>query len=252
MRKLLALSALALTSACAHLPPLVSATPAQAVPSDPRSATAEVGQVRLTVRPDRWRGWPSDLNKYVTPVEVLIENGSAKELAVRHTHFSLLLPNGFRYDALSGAEIRRFADTVYGAGGGHWYYGAYGVYPWPGLFMPWPGYYPYLWWGDPWWGDPWYGAPPPPPPPRGLNPTPSGKLIPGGRVAILVFFPVPADAVPACTFEAQVIATDGTELGTARMPFERRTVGRGVPVRASPVQPAPAPAAPAKGGEPAK
>ena len=242
MRKLLALAALTLSSACVHLPPLVATAPEQAIPTDPRSATAGAGKVRVTARPDRWRGWPSDLDDYVTPVEVLIENHSDKEIAVAHTHFSLLLPTGFRYDALSGQEVRHLLGTVYGGAGGYGAYGAWGGYAWPGLYMPWPYVSPYAWWGVPWWGDPWYG-PPPALPPRAANPTPSGKLVPGGKVSLLVIFPVPAERVSACTCEAQVVAADGGSLGTVKLPFERRGPGSGVPVSASPIL-APPPSAP--------
>lgn len=245
MRRLLTLSALVLTSACVHLPPLLASQADQAVANDPRSATAEVAKVRLTVRPDEWRGWPDDLEGYATPVEVIVQNGSDKEIAIRHAHFSLIVPGGFRYDALSPSEVRHLVRSTYVGSGGYWYYGAYGVYPWPGLYMPYPYYYPYVWWGDPWWGDPWFGAPPPPPPRPSAITTPSGKLAAGGRVSILVFFPIPAARVSSCTFEAQVVATDGTNLGTVQLPFERRTPGKGLPVSASPVQ-----APPAKAGAP--
>lgn len=228
MRRLPALSALAplalALGACAHLPPLTAALPEQAVATDPRSATAEVGGVRLTVRADKWRGWPSDLDDYVTPIEVIIENGSGREISVRHTQFSLIVQGGFRYDALGANEVRRLIGSAYAGPGGYWYYGAFGVYPWPGLYMPWPHYYPYVWWGDPWWGDPWFGAPPPPPPPPRATavPTPSGKLAAGGKVSILVFFPIQAPRVSSCTVEAQVVAADGATIGTVKLPFERR------------------------------
>lgn len=226
MRRLvLLLSAALLPAACAHLPPLTAIDPGQAIAHDRRSATAEVGQVRVTVRPDEWRGWPEDLDDYATPVEVIVENGSQKEISIRHTLFTLLGPDGFRYDALGPAEVRRLIGNAFRTRG-YWYYGAYGVYPWPGLYLPWPQYYPYLWWGDPWWGDPWFGPAPLPPRPTAL-PTPSGTLTPGGKVSVLVFFPIPAPRVTSCTVQAEIVASDGSPVGTLKLPFERRALQQG-------------------------
>lgn len=240
MRRPLLLAALAVSGACVYLPPLGPSVAEQAVENDPHSASAEVASVRITVHPDDWRGYPSDLDEYVTPVELFIENGSAKELAIRQELFTLALPDGYKYDALSPGELRRIVGRGYYGGGSYWYYGAYGVYPWPGFFMPWPHYYPYVWWGDP-----WYGPALPPPPPRGPppSPTPSGKLAAGGRVSVLVFFPVPADSLNHFTFEANVVASDGATLGTIKVPFERHPVRKPGPRAPTPPSP-PSPAAP--------
>src|SRR5512147_797016 len=101
MRHLFVLSAVLVASGCVHVPPLTAVRPEQAVPGDPRAGAAEVEKVRMTVHPDDWRGWPYDLDEYATPVEVFVENGSDKEIAIRHSSFSLLVENGFRYDALA-------------------------------------------------------------------------------------------------------------------------------------------------------
>jgi hypothetical protein len=222
MRRSLLLATIALAGGCyARLPPLGPSNPEQIVQNDPHSAATEAGSVRITVHPDDWRGYPSDLDEYVTPVELFVENGSAREIVIRHTLFSLGLPNGFRYDALAPAELRRFLTPrgYYGANG-YWYYGAFGVYPWPGLYIPGRHYYPYLWWGDPWFGP--SPLPPPPPPRPSVAPTPPGTLAPGGKVSVLVFFPVPANSLGSFTFEAQIMGSDGTTLGNIRVPFERR------------------------------
>lgn len=250
MRRPLLLAALAVSGACVYLPPLGPSVAEQAVENDPHSASAEVASVRITVHPDDWRGYPSDLDEYVTPVELFIENGSAKELAIRQELFTLALPDGYKYDALSPGELRRIVGRGYYGGGSYWYYGAYGVYPWPGFFMPWPHYYPYVWWGDP-----WYGPALPPPPPRGPSPspTPSGKLAAGGRVSVLVFFPVPADSLNHFAFEANVVASDGATLGTLKVPFERRPVRRAGPRAPAPPTPSGPPRAAApRAPEPAQ
>jgi hypothetical protein len=243
VRWTLPLSALLLSAACVTLPPLAPSLPSQLVEADPRSASAEVASVRITAHPDDWAGYPSELDERVTPIELFIENGSAKELEVRHTLFALELPTGFRYAALGPAELRQILRSAsdYGAGG-YWYYGAFGVYPWPGMYLPRRHYYPYLWWGDPWFGG--YLLPPPPTLVPPVAPTPSGTLAPGGKVSVLVFFPIPAKELRAFTFEARILASDGTALGTLQLPFGRRElVGPGPVLRSPPPPPGPPPAA---------
>jgi hypothetical protein len=229
MRKLLVPAIL--LGGCVHLAPFAPVIPAQAVRDDPRSATAEAAGVRMTVHVGDWSGWPEDLDDFATPVEVQIENGSGRELQLRHPLFALLVPSGFRYDALSPREVRRLLrGLAYGyAGPGGWYYGAWGVYPWPGPLMPWPDAYPWFAWG-------------PPPPPPTPAPLPNGRLAPGGRVSLLVFFPVPATRLERCAFEADLVASDGTRLGRIQVPFERRAAA---PVAAGPILPPPPPGPPA-------
>lgn len=235
MRRLVSLSALLVSSACV-LPPLVAVRPDQAVTGEPRAATAQVVSVRMTAQPGEWGGWPYDLTDYVLPVEIFIENNSPRELAVRHEGFTLALPNGFRYEAMAPGEVRRLIRAASAGPGGYWYYGVYGVYPWPGPYMPWrPHLYPYVWWGDP-----WYGAPPPPPRPSAVS-SPDGTLAPSGKVAVLIFFPIPAAQVSECTLQARVAAIDGTVFGTIEIPFSRYPA----PARAQPAPPAaPPPATP--------
>lgn len=93
--------------------------------------------------------------------------------------------------------------------------GAFGWYPWPGYYRPWPHYCPYLWWG----------APLPPPvvadPPM---PTPRTSLLDGGQASLPLFCPVPADSLAAMTLQAKLVAVGGDKLGELRVPLSRGPV----------------------------
>jgi hypothetical protein len=219
MRAPLALAAAVFAAGCAHLAPLRPAQSGQVVAGDPQSATTELMGVRLTVRPDDWRGWPDDLDQVLTPVEVLVENKSGKELDLRPSLFSLLGPDGRRWATLGPGEVRRSLRAYrrwYGAYYPGWY-GAYypgwfGFYPRPGFYRPWLEPYPYSWW------DAWPAGPPAQPSPR---PSTAASLLDGGHASVLLFFPVPAEELPSLTVEARLTAVGGEQLGEVRLPFVR-------------------------------
>ncbi|HET9553493.1 MAG TPA: hypothetical protein VFP50_11040 [Anaeromyxobacteraceae bacterium] len=206
------IAAAVLAAGCAHVAPLRPAQSDQAAPGDPQSAAAELAGVRLTVRPDDWRGWPDDLDQYVTPVEVLVENKSGKELDLAPRLFSLIGPDGRRYATLGPGDVRRHLRAYRRWYGGPYYPGWFGVYPWPGFYRPWLEPYPYYWW------DPWPAGPPAQPVPR---PSSATSLLDGGHASVLLFFAVPADELPSLTVEARLVAVGGEQLGEVRLPFVR-------------------------------
>ncbi len=237
-------ASLALTCACATLPPFRAVDPAQAVPREPDAASVDAGGVRITVRPGSWSGTSRDLEDVLTPVEIAIENRSGRALQVRPDAFGLVAPNGFRYAALEPRAVRRLLAPY--TGGPGWYYGFYGVYPWPGFYQPWGAFYPYSWWGP--WGPygPYYGPPyPPAPPPRAL--ATKGTLEDGGHVSLLLLFPVPATSLSSIVFEANLLDPSGAPVSAARAPFARE----GRPLPPPPRQPSGPPAPPEQPPSPA-
>lgn len=226
MRSLVAASVL--VAGCASLPPLRPADPTQAVANERSSATAVADGVRVVVRPGAWKGWRGDLEDRLTVLEVRIHNGSRRGVQVRPESFTLVTPQGFRYEALSREEVRLALGPYRGSGYGWTYYGfgvhpwgldPWGPYPWGG---PWAGWSGWGWAPSPWWGGyPYAGAYP-----HAASPVPAGALArgtieAGGSGSVLVFFPVPETSLGALTLVAELVDASGDRIGAVRVPFAR-------------------------------
>ncbi|HEX9049758.1 MAG TPA: hypothetical protein VF841_04430, partial [Anaeromyxobacter sp.] len=208
---------LLLVGAACALPPLRPADPSQAVANERSAGTAFADGIRIVVRPGAWRD-AEDLEQTLTPIEVAIHNGSARGVQVRPASFSLLVPGGFRYEALSTDEVRRVLGPMRAG-----MYGGYTLVPWGPPLYPWGGPYGGWWgWGGfgpgPWWG-PYvaYGGPPRVP----SHAFTRGTLEPGGDASILLLFPVPADDLDALELDARLSDTSGQRLPELRVPFVR-------------------------------
>jgi hypothetical protein len=249
----LAPAAVLLLAACATLPPLRPADPTQAVPDDRSAATAFAEGIRIVVRPGAWDG-ADDVEQVLTPVEVAIHNASGRAVQVRPASFSLLVPGGFRYDALSAADVRRALGPAraraYGGVG-------YAFAPWGPPFYPWAGPYGGWWgWGgfgpSPWWGPVLvYGRPSAARiPSEALT---KGTLEPGGNATILLFFPVSAQNLDALELDARLSDASGQKLPELRVPFVREgrhAVATPLPPTARPQAPAAPPTPPPPPVEP--
>lgn len=231
MRRATALLLALGSAACVHVPPLRPALAEQAVRGDPGAAAAEAGGVRVTVHADGWRGYLGDVADTLTPVEVLLENGSGEELRVGPKRFALVGPHGFRYEPMPPGEVRRTLRPYRGAA--IYYQGWFGHYPWPGRPWAWR-HYPYYWWGPP----PVVVVPVPPRAPE-VPPPPRGTLEPGGKVALLLFFPVPANQLGSFTVEGQLVTKGNRRLGEVRLPFVRADPRAGPAPAALPPSPPP-------------
>ncbi len=246
-------AALLLVTACATLPPLRPADPAQAVANEPSAAASAVGGVRVVVRPGAGEGYAGDLDEYFTPVEVAIANDSGHPIQVRPASFSLLTPNGFRYEALSPEDLRHalgpWRGTDYGYG-----YSFYGAYPVPGPYFPWTGPGLGWWWGTgphPWWGAvPYYGSG------YGIpaSALTKGTLDAGGRATVLVVFPVPETELRSLELDASFVDPSGAKVADLRVPFVRegqQPVATRLPATAAPPQqPGAAPQQPGTAAQP--
>ncbi len=215
----IASAALLLVAGCVTLRPLRPADPAQAVANEKSAGTAFANGIRIVVRPGAWKG--DDVEQVLTPVEVAIHNDGGRAVQVHPASFSLLVPGGFRYDALSPEDVRRALGPMRGGGYG------YAFVPGGAPFYPWAWAGPYRGWSSwsgfgpsPWWGPViTYGG-------RGYARVPShafaqGSLDPGGDATILLFFPVPAGNLNALELGASLSDESGQKLAELRVPFVR-------------------------------
>lgn len=192
-RKFAALPALLVLAACAGPRLEFAAAPSQA------SLTLTDASIRLTVLPNTWSGYPSDLRRYYTPVEIHIQNDRADEIQVRYGDFLAVDEARNQYRAVPPAEVVR---ALFGARDGDrrsrhamrprrpalvaWY-GPGWPYPyWP--YRPWYPFAPYPYYPDPFYYDYPY------PYPRatgydiltlGLR---EGRVLPGARVQGFLYF----------------------------------------------------------------
>ena len=93
---------LSLLCACAAGPRLELV----AGPMQPGVTLAE-GGVRLTLLPNAWSAYPSDLSRYYTPLEVQIDNLLAEEVQVRYEDFLALDDANRQYRAVPPGEVAR-------------------------------------------------------------------------------------------------------------------------------------------------
>lgn len=226
-----------LLAACATVAPMRPVDPSQAVGDDPSAASAETAGVRLVVRPEAWAEGTGDLGADLTAIEVAIENRSDRALQIRPAAFALRTPDGMRYDALAGDQLRRAFGPYRGRGYG-WAYGPpWGPRPWS--LHRWGGYPGGFGWAyGPWWGG--HPVSSGRVPARALA---QGALDPGGRISVLLFFPVPSGRLTAFELDATLVDTAGRSVAEVRVPFARE--GHRPTVRPLPPIAAPPPEAPA-------
>jgi len=137
-----------LLAGCAGQPYLQPADSARLVPGPRPAARATDSEVTVTATSAAWRWNPTNLDEYVTPMLVEIENNSDRTLRIRLSDFQLLGPNGVELAALPAYNIQgEIRKTV-----GGYAYASSGFYIVPRLhpfyprFSVWAGgfsYYPY-------------------------------------------------------------------------------------------------------------
>jgi hypothetical protein len=83
-----------------------------AAPSAASITLADAG-VRLVILPNTWRGNPTDLANYYTPVEVRIENDRSDEIQVRYGDFLAMDEAQNQYRTVAPSEVAR---ALFGGG----------------------------------------------------------------------------------------------------------------------------------------
>jgi hypothetical protein len=104
MRRLLAAVLLLAGCASGARPPAVDTGAAG------RTGSATSPDVEIVARAGAWRGWPSDLARFVTPIHVTVVNLGAVPVRVSHDDFALTLAGDRQLAAVLPTEVR---GTVY-------------------------------------------------------------------------------------------------------------------------------------------
>jgi len=194
---------------------------AVAAPAAPEGALSVDG-VRLTLFPDAWSAYPSDLSRYFTTLGVLIENGRGDELQIRYEDFVCVDDGHRQYRVVPPGEVARAVSV--GPLPAH---PAFGVSPvlvagpwhpyWP---QPWRPYYgPY----GPWWPDPYYSYPYAWPRPAAQDVLTlgvrEGRVLPGASVQGFLFFQQATARGSFLTVSWRPHLADGTPLAPLAMRF---------------------------------
>jgi hypothetical protein len=196
-------------------------------PSRPSVTLTDAG-VELTILPNTWSGYPGDLGRYYTPVEVRIRNDRPEEIQIRYGDFLAVDEGRNQYRAVPPLEVAR---ALFGVRSGHprshdamrprgaallawhgpwWPYSSWPYRPW----HPWGPYYP-----DPFYYDYPYLA---------YRPTGydiltlglrEGRLLPGARVQGFLYFQLATRKAGLLTLTWTPVSPDGKPLATLSSQF---------------------------------
>jgi hypothetical protein len=180
---------LSLVWGCAAVPRLEPvASPAQP------GVTLTDTRVRLTLLPNTWTAYPSDLPRYYTPIQVQIENLLGEEVLVRYEDFLALDDGRQQYRAVPPGEVARaMSGSARPAGppptaprpimvAGPWY-----PY-WPRYWGPYYGPYGSGWYSDPYYSYYPYGWPQLSTQNLLILAMREGRLLPGASIQGFLYF----------------------------------------------------------------
>jgi hypothetical protein len=193
-----------------------------AAPSQPSVTLADAG-IRLIILPNTWKGHPSDLGQYYTPVEVRIENDRSDEIQVRYGDFLAVDEAQNQYRAVAPAEVaralfggRRPARPLVRTVHGPWWPSPF----WP--YRPWSPWSPYY---SPYYPSPYYDPYYPYARPRatgydiltlGLR---EGRILPGARVQGFLYLQQATQKGTLLTLSWTPVTADGKPLATLSTEF---------------------------------
>src|SRR3990172_1835384 len=117
-------------------------------------ATKNENGVTVTVQASAWHGTPSDLDRYVTSLYVVIQNDTTSTLAFGYEGVMLFDENRTQYNALTSETVVKILQAAYqGTYVFSPFFSFYGsVFIGSGFFSYYPYYYPFY----PWWDYPVY------------------------------------------------------------------------------------------------
>ncbi|CAM3737827.1 hypothetical protein G4177_01230 [Corallococcus sp. ZKHCc1 1396] len=232
-------AALLLVAGCAAETKLRPSPEAGVLQDGKSGAVTEQAGVRLVADGSAWRGYPSDLERRLTPVYVRLENQGERALKLQYPGFALVgAESRFRYTALAPLSLQKAvssrddgapdASSAVIAPAGRWRVGvgvgsAYGYRPRRG-FVP-PYYGP---WGSPFYDPYLYGRPqcqePLPTEDMINNALPEGTLEPGGTLEGFLYFQGVASREDAVTLQVKLVdAESGEPFGALDIPFQVST-----------------------------
>jgi hypothetical protein len=99
-----------LTLACERGPLLVPAAGASRPRDVPGAVMAVQNQVRVIVQAREWPG-PARIAEVITPLRIMIENGSRQPLQIRYSGFKVVGPRGEIYRAIPPRRVTGVVDT---------------------------------------------------------------------------------------------------------------------------------------------
>ena len=119
-----------------------------------RSAMKTNDGVTVRVQASAWHGTPSDLDRYVTSLYVVIQNDTTSTLALGYEDVMLFDENRTQYNALTSETVVKILQAAYqGTYVFSPFFSFYGsVFIGSGFFSYYPYYYPFY----PWWDYPVY------------------------------------------------------------------------------------------------
>lgn len=198
-------------------------------PSLPSVILTDVG-IQLTVLPNTWNGYPSDLSLYYTPVEIRIQNDRTDEIQVRYGDFLAVDDVRNQYRVVAPTEVAR---ALLGARGLHRDLPAHSGrrMPPPSALLAGPG----PWWPYGWPYRPWYSYGPFYPDPfysgypywwnrpngydiltMGLR---EGRILPGAQVQGFLYFQLATQRGSLLTLTWTPVSSDGKSLATLSTQF---------------------------------
>jgi hypothetical protein len=190
-------------------------------PGLPTLSLGEAG-LQLTLLPNTWNGYPTDLPRYYTPIEVHIQNDRPEAIQIRYQDFLAVDDAQIQYPAVAPSEVVR---ALYGAAqfdtrrpssllafSGPWW-------PSPGWpYRPWYPYGPY--WPYGFWPD--YDYPPWPRATgydilaRALR---EGPVLPGARVEGFLYLQLATQRASTLILSWTATGPSGRPLTTLRGEF---------------------------------
>jgi len=168
-------------------------------PSETSVTLTDAG-IHLTILPKAWRGYPSHLDRYYTPVELRIQNDRNDEIPVRFADFLAVDDARNQYRVVSPSEVVRALFGAHGPSADayrrveRWMRAKPSLLAWPGPWWPYPSW-PYRYWHpfygsyypDPFYPDPFWLARP-----TGYDiltlALREGRVVPGARVQGFLYF----------------------------------------------------------------
>jgi len=208
----------------ARLQPLPEA---RSLAGDTSAAVAEAHGVRLVADGASWEGYPKNLERRLTPVQVRLENHSGRALRIQYEHFDVEGSTRFHYAAVPPLSLDENSDgssAVCSASAWprEYRWGWYGRGWEPRPFRPlWsnPFYDPYY---DPFYSPQHMRCETPLPTKDMLEQAlPEGTLENGGTVAGFIYFQSIGKREQQVTLQAQLVdARTGESFGRLSIPFQ--------------------------------
>ena len=188
------------------------------------AASANLGGIHVEADGDAWSGDPDNLEKLLTPVKVTIENHSGDPLRIRYREFALEGASGLHLAALSPFKVTGSSEPAPTPTAPAFQYDGFCVAPYFRFYgaaiSVWPYEFPfenpqgsqYIYWEQS-------------TAEMIAKAIPEGVLSPSGNISGFVYFQKVAKDVKSVDFVARLVqARTGQSLGTARIPFKRKTL----------------------------